>query len=340
MDKEEIFDLNDNDIEFVEVELDGFEDEQFEELDDFEDEQLEDLDEFEEDEPQPFMIAIISLGVVIALLVIICVVFFIFKSGKEDGEAYVVTTETEVELSTEAQTENSIIENETLTNVTVEETQESTEFVETEQAKEEEIETMEQSTIEETTTEVLQSEKTNVQEPVSGNESMEFVEISDTVTAKDVTNLRSVPSTLEEGNIVSQLMNGEVISRTGINEAYGWSRLDYNGQTVYAVSNYLTTDLNYKPPVTSSNPNRVSTKDGRVIIFTDYSDNVTPKEYVNLRTEPSTSEGESTVRCQIKNGDVVHRTGYSPDSGWSRVEYNGEILYVVSSMIYTTDATE
>ena len=81
MDKEEIFDLNDNDIEFVEVELDGFEDEQFEELDDFEDEQLEDLDEFEEDEPQPFMIAIISLGVVIALLVIICVVFFIFKSG-------------------------------------------------------------------------------------------------------------------------------------------------------------------------------------------------------------------------------------------------------------------
>ena len=340
MDKEEIFDLNDNDIEFVEVELDGFEDEQVEELDDFEDEQLEDLDEFEEDEPQPFMIAIISLGVVIALLVIICVVFFIFKSGKEDGEAYVATTETEVELSTEAATENSTIESETLENVTVEETQETEEFVETEQAKEEETETMEQSTIEETTTEVLQSEKTNVQEPVSGNESMEFVEISDTVTAKDVTNLRSVPSTLEEGNIVSQLMNGEVISRTGINEAYGWSRLDYNGQTVYAVSNYLTTDLNYKPPVTSSNPNRVSTKDGRVIIFTDYSDNVTPKEYVNLRTEPSTSEGESTVRCQIKNGDVVHRTGYSPDSGWSRVEYNGEILYVVSSMIYTTDATE
>ena len=339
MDKEEIFDLNDNDIEFVEVELDGFEDEQFEELDDFEDEQLEDLDEFEEDEPQPFMIAIISLGVVIALLVIICVVFFIFKSGKEDGEAYVAITETEEELSTEVATENSTIESETLENVTVEETQETEEFVETEQAKEEETETMEQSTIEETTTEVLQSEKTNVQEPVSGNESMEFVEISDTVTAKDVTNLRSVPNTLEEGNIVSQLMNGEVISRTGINEAYGWSRLDYNGQTVYAVSNYLTTDLNYKPPVTSSNPNRVSTKDGRVIIFTDYSDNVTPKEYVNLRTEPSTSEGESTVRCQIKNGDVVHRTGYSPDSGWSRVEYNGEILYVVSSMIYTTDAT-
>ena len=339
MDKEEIFGLNDNDIEFVEVELekesDDFKDDQLEELDDFEDEQFEELDEFGEDEPQPFMIAIISLGVVIALLVIICVVFFIIKSGKEDGEAYVATTETEVELSTEASTENSSIESETLANVTVEETQETTEFVETVQAKEGNTEA--QSAIEESTTEVLQSEDANVQEPVSGNESMEFAEISDTVTAKDVTNLRSVPSTLDEANIISQLMNGEVVSRTGINEAYGWSRLDYNGQTVYAVSNYLTTDLNYKPPVTPSNPNRVSTKDGRVIIFTDYSDNVTPKEYVNLRTEPSTSEGESTVRCQIKIGDVVHRTGYSPDSGWSRVEYNGEILYVVSSMIYTVE---
>ena len=153
MDKEEFLNLDDNDIELVEVELDGFEDGQFEELDDFEDEQLEDLDEFEEDEPQPFMIAVISLGVVIALLVIICVVFFIFKSGKEDGEAYVATTETEVELSTEAATENLTIESETLANVTVEETQEIEELVETEQAKEEETETMEQSTIEETTTE-------------------------------------------------------------------------------------------------------------------------------------------------------------------------------------------
>ena len=174
-------------------------------------------------------------------------------------------------------------------------------------------------------------------EPVSGNESMEFMEVSDTVTAKDVTNLRTLPSTTDETNIIAQLKNGDVLARTGMNEAYGWSRLDYNGQTVYAVSNYLTTDLNYKTPVAPSDPNRVSTQDGRVIIFTDYSDNITPKEYVNLRTEPSTSQGESTVRCQIKNGDVVHRTGYSPDSGWSRVEYNGEVLYVVSSMVYTVE---
>ena len=69
------------------------------------------------------------------------------------------------------------------------------------------------------------------------------------------------------------------------------------------------------------------------IIFADCSDNITPKEYVNLRTEPSTSQGEATVRCQVKSGETVRRTGYSADSGWSRVEYNGEVLYVVSSLM-------
>lgn len=175
------------------------------------------------------------------------------------------------------------------------------------------------------------------QEPVSGTTSMNFTAVSDSVTAKDVTNLRSVPSTADTGNVVGQLKNGESLSRTGVNDTTGWSRLDYNGQTVYAVTQYLTTDLTYKTPVKAGNPNRINTQDGRVIIFVDCDDNVTPKEYVNLRTEPSTSQGNATARCQISNGTSVHRTGYSPDSGWSRVEYNGEILYVVSSMVYTVE---
>ena len=162
---------------------------------------------------------------------------------------------------------------------------------------------------------------------------MSFQEVSDSVTAKDVTNLRSVPSTEDAENVVGQLKNGESLARTGVNSDTGWSRLNLNGETVYAVTQFLTTDLSYKTPVTPSNPNRVSTLDGRVIIFTDCDDNVTPKEYVNLRTEPSTSEGQSTVKCQVNNGESMHRTGYSSDSGWSRVEYNGEVLYVVTSLV-------
>ena len=177
------------------------------------------------------------------------------------------------------------------------------------------------------------AENAPVQEPVSGNASMSFQEVSDSVTAKDVTNLRSVPSTEDAENVVGQLKNGESLARTGVNSDTGWSRLSLNGETVYAVTQFLTTDLSYKTPVTPSNPNRVSTLDGRVIIFTDCNDNVTPKEYVNLRTEPSTSEGQSTVKCQVNNGESMHRTGYSSDSGWSRVEYNGEVLYVVTSLV-------
>lgn len=177
------------------------------------------------------------------------------------------------------------------------------------------------------------TENTPVQEPISGNESMSFQEVSDSVTAKDVTNLRSVPSTEDAENVVGQLKNGESLARTGVNSDTGWSRLNLNGETVYAVTRFLTTDLSYKTPVTPSNPNRVSTLDGRVIIFTDCDDRVTPKEYVNLRTEPSTSEGQSTVKCQVNNGESMHRTGYSADSGWSRVEYNGEVLYVVTSLV-------
>ena len=178
---------------------------------------------------------------------------------------------------------------------------------------------------------------TVVQEPVSGTTAMEFTQCSDEVTPKDVINLRSEPSTLNADNIVAQAQNGDILSRTGVNEATGWSRIDRDGEVLYAVTQYLTTDLAYKTPVQAANPNRVNTLDGRIILFTDCDDNITPKEYVNLRTEPSTSEGETTVRCQMCNGEVVHRTGYSPDAGWSRVEYNGEILYVVSSYMYTVE---
>lgn len=178
------------------------------------------------------------------------------------------------------------------------------------------------------------TESAAVKEPVSGNETMTFTAVQETVTAKDVINLRFLPSTADAENIVTQAQNGEVLSRTGINNDTGWSRIDYNGQTLYAVSQYLTTDLTYKTPAQTVNPNRVSTKDGRVIIFTDCDDNISPKEYVNLRLEPSTTEGNSTVHCQLNYGEVAHRTGYSPDSGWSRVEYDGKVLYVVTSMIY------
>ena len=170
--------------------------------------------------------------------------------------------------------------------------------------------------------------------------SMTFGDVNENVTAKDVINLRSTPYTGDEANVVGQLKNGETLVRTGRNDSTGWSRLEYNGQTVYAVSAYLTTDLAYKTPAKPTYPNRVSTQDGRVIVFTDCDDYITPKELINLRTEPNTSEGESTVRTQVKNGTSLHRTGYSEGAGWSRVEYNGEVLYAVTNYVISGTAPE
>lgn len=166
---------------------------------------------------------------------------------------------------------------------------------------------------------------------------MVFTECEDTVTPKEVINLRSIPSTAQADTIVAQVRNGELLSRTGINSDTGWSRVEYNGQTLYAVSGYLTADLAYQPPAVASDPNSVSTKDGRTIVFTDCDDNISPKIYVNLRLEPSTSEGNDTVHCRLEYGEIVHRTGVSEDSGWSRVEYDGAVLYVVTSYMYVVE---
>lgn len=174
-------------------------------------------------------------------------------------------------------------------------------------------------------------------EPVNGDATMAFNAVDEEVTAKDVTTLRSVPNTDGINTVVGQLENGQTLKRVGINKQTGWSKLIYQDVEVFAVSYTLTKDLDYKPEASESEENRVVTSDGRVIIFTDCADTVTAKEVVNLRTEPSTSQGTATVRDQLRNGDEARRTGISADSGWSRVEYNGMTLYVVSSYVHEVE---
>ena len=60
---------------------------------------------------------------------------------------------------------------------------------------------------------------------------------------------------------------------------------------------------------------------------------VTAKEVVNLRRLPSVEHEDATVVTQLKNGDIAVRTGINEDVGWSRVEYDGQVLYCVSSYL-------
>ena len=153
-----------------------------------------------------------------------------------------------------------------------------------------------------------------------------FTEVEEQVTAKDEVNLRSTMEQGSDDNIVGSMKNGETAVRTGVGNN-GWSRIIYNGQTVYCVSNYLTTDLSYVTP--QENESEFKTK------FTDVSENVTAKEVTNLRNRPSV-ESPSEVIAELKNGEVIVRTGVS-NEGWSRVEYNGQTLYL--SLIHISEPT-
>ena len=145
-----------------------------------------------------------------------------------------------------------------------------------------------------------------------------YTAVSDEVTAKIETNLRDAATT--KSNIVGTLKNGEFLKRTATG-SNGWSRLIYNGKTVYAITTYLTTDKNYKTEIISS------VSDG----FEPASGEVTAKEETNLRAEPNTN---SALIATIKNGEFVTRVGVSP-SGWTRLIYNGQTVYAKTSLLTT-----
>lgn len=157
-----------------------------------------------------------------------------------------------------------------------------------------------------------------------------FTPVVEDVTAKDLVNLRSIPSvTNPESEVVGQLHNGEVLKRVGVSDN-GWSRLIYGDWVVYAVSNYLTTNLGY-----TAGGELLPEDAGITTRFTECVDVVTPKIEVNLRAKPSVTDEDAVVVATVKNGTPIHRTGVNEDLGWSRVEYEGQVLYCVSRYLET-----
>ena len=74
----------------------------------------------------------------------------------------------------------------------------------------------------------------------SNDMGLTFTEVNDVVTAVDVTNLRSEPSTAQGAEtVVAKLRNGTTVTRIGREDVTGWSKLVYEGEIVYASTNYL-----------------------------------------------------------------------------------------------------
>ncbi len=164
---------------------------------------------------------------------------------------------------------------------------------------------------------------------------MNFREVNETVTAKESTNLRNIPSQGQESSVLWTLQNGEGALRTGVSDS-GWSRLVYREQVCYAVSNLLTTDLTYQAP----EPKPAPEDDGLKTKFADCNELMTAKIETNLRALPSVNNPEAVVVATIRYGEVVVRTGINTDVGWSRVEYDGQVLYCVSSYLTPAPAQE
>ncbi|MBQ2273940.1 MAG: SH3 domain-containing protein [Clostridia bacterium] len=154
--------------------------------------------------------------------------------------------------------------------------------------------------------------------PPKTQQELLYTDANDSVTAKDSVNLRTGPST--KYDVVGTLKSGTFLTRTGIGKN-GWSKLIYNGQTVYAITSYLT--------------DKVIEKETEDIVdgikFTPANDSVTPKDTVNLRSRPSTN-GEKVAT--VKNGTFLTRTAIGAN-GWSRLSYNGQTVYAITS--YLTD---
>lgn len=176
-----------------------------------------------------------------------------------------------------------------------------------------------------------QNEETPEEASADPEALMSFTAVEEEVTAKDSTNLRNIPSQGEDSTVVYTLKNGETVKRTGVSDS-GWSRIVYNEQTLYAVSSYLTTDLSYQAPAGES-AEGAGSGDGLKTKFAERNEQVTAKIEVNLRALPSVTNPDAVVVAVLHNGEYATRTGINEDYGWSRVEYNGQTLYAISSYL-------
>jgi uncharacterized protein YgiM (DUF1202 family) len=162
---------------------------------------------------------------------------------------------------------------------------------------------------------------------------LDFEPVSDQVTAKEETNLRNIPSQEADSEVLRTLVNGEVADRIAVS-TNGWSKLLLDGNVYYAVTNYLTTDLQYTAPVQED---YLPSEDGVQTQFVAANQLVTAKKIVNLRKLPSVEHEDAEVLYELENGEVAQCVGIS-DNGWSKLIYKGVTCYAVTS--YLTEVTD
>ncbi len=147
----------------------------------------------------------------------------------------------------------------------------------------------------------------------------------DLVTAKEYVNVRSSMDSTDDSNIMGQLTSSDVVTRISVG-GNGWSKIEFNGGEGYVITSLITTEVSIATEEPAEADDDFETE------FETVNEVVTAKEVTNLRNMPSVTEEASEVIAVLYNGDTATRTGVS-DEGFSRVEYQGQVLYCVSSYL-------
>ena len=219
--------------------------------------------------------------------------------------------------------ESETAETEAETKATETETSETEAETEKETTAETETKAAETETAE---TKATETEKTQQDKASSAS----YTDVNETVWATYSVSIRSAAST--DADKLDVLVGSYSITRTGVGDN-GWSKVDYNGQTGYIKSEYLTTT---KPQVTESNQTSSSSNtSSSKSDIEEVKETVYATAGVNIRAKASADADKIGT---LAAGGSITRTGKT-SSGWSRVDYNGQTGYIKSDYLTTTKPT-
>lgn len=168
-------------------------------------------------------------------------------------------------------------------------------------------------------TKATETEKTQQDKASSAS----YTDVNETVWATYSVSIRSAAST--DADKLDVLVGSYSITRTGVGDN-GWSKVDYNGQTGYIKSEYLTTT---KPAAASDSTQQTTEKKQET------KETVYATAGVNIRAKASADADKIGT---LAAGGSITRTGKT-SSGWSRVDYNGQTGYIKSDYLTTTKPT-
>lgn len=147
----------------------------------------------------------------------------------------------------------------------------------------------------------------------------------DTVYAVDTVNVRAAADT--ESEKLGTLEQGTALTRTGTDGE--WSIVNYNGQTGYIKTEYLTTknaDSEADNGQTDHGGNDEQTSAGDFIAEGTV---ITLKDSVNVRS--GMSESDSKIGTAFTGEKVTVVMSYA--EGWTKVTWNGQTGYIKTSLL-------